>query len=62
MLKSLEAYRRSGNRVRQASILSNLGVGVLLRGSLGRRDGRTTSGVATNRSRSATSSTPPLRD
>ena len=25
MLKSLEAYRRSGNRVRQASILSNLG-------------------------------------
>jgi tetratricopeptide (TPR) repeat protein len=25
MLKSLEAYRRSGNRVREASILSNLG-------------------------------------
>ena len=26
MLKSLEAHRRSGNRVRQAVILSNLGV------------------------------------
>ena len=25
MLKSLEAYQRSGNRVRQANILSNLG-------------------------------------
>ena len=38
MLKSLEAYRRSGNRVRQASILSNLGVGMPLGRPLGRRD------------------------